>query len=537
MPWAVRIAAGGAFALTALVRYLAVEGFSNDHFLHLAGAGQVLAGEWPTRDFNDPGMPLMYLASAGAQLAFGRTLFAEAVLVSSAYGLAAALTLAAAHRLSRSIAAAVAAAALSVAAFPVSYSYPKLLLYAALVLLACTWHTRPAIGRLVSLAALVDVAFLFRHDHGVYLGAVALATVVLTAAGGIRKALTNAVLFGAVALLVLAPYLAYVQWHEGLGVHLADGLEFARREADRSRLHLEASPWIEVQLFYGFHALPLVVLGWVAIDVRPRVRNPGSQIPRHPSIDLAVAAPLACLAILVNRAFLRDPLSARLPDVIVPAVLLLAWLAGRALRLTRRRARVASLAVTLLAASAGADAVFQVGRTREQIGRTHLSLGLGRLPAVVAQKTGELQARFSPRQVPDGRLAPLIPFFEYLDRCTTPRHRLFVTGFAPEVFVYARRPFAGGQSTFVEGYFSSADREARILGRLERQLVAFVLVPAEEYPTWEREFPRLARFIDSSFQRLTDVEAPGRTMRVLVSRGRPPLATDRETGWPCYVRH
>ncbi|HKH72572.1 MAG TPA: hypothetical protein VKA59_14535, partial [Vicinamibacterales bacterium] len=78
VPSAVAGAAVVAGLLTAIIRYLGLEGFSNDHFQHLAAAQQMLLGEWPTRDFADPGMPLMYAASAAAQVVFGRSLFAEA---------------------------------------------------------------------------------------------------------------------------------------------------------------------------------------------------------------------------------------------------------------------------------------------------------------------------------------------------------------------------------------------------------------------------------------------------------------------------
>jgi hypothetical protein len=79
------------FALAAAFRFLALKnGFVNDHFVYISGGRQWLFGEWPTRDWIDPGLPLMFGASALAQAIFGSTLFAEALLVSIAFGLAAA---------------------------------------------------------------------------------------------------------------------------------------------------------------------------------------------------------------------------------------------------------------------------------------------------------------------------------------------------------------------------------------------------------------------------------------------------------------
>jgi len=78
-------------ALTASFRFLA-DGFNDDHFVHLTAAQQMLFGDWPTRDFIDIGRPLQIVASAVAQRLLGHTLFSEAVLVSAAFGIAAALT-------------------------------------------------------------------------------------------------------------------------------------------------------------------------------------------------------------------------------------------------------------------------------------------------------------------------------------------------------------------------------------------------------------------------------------------------------------
>ena len=48
-------------AVTFVFRFLSLPGFSNDHFVHLSGAAQMLLGDWPVRDFVDPGLPLMYV--------------------------------------------------------------------------------------------------------------------------------------------------------------------------------------------------------------------------------------------------------------------------------------------------------------------------------------------------------------------------------------------------------------------------------------------------------------------------------------------
>jgi len=89
-------AAIGVALLTAAWRFLTFTGFNNDHYIYLAGAQQIVLGEWPIRDFVDPGWPLMYGVSAVARLLFGRELWVELLVVASAFAIGAGFTLTAA---------------------------------------------------------------------------------------------------------------------------------------------------------------------------------------------------------------------------------------------------------------------------------------------------------------------------------------------------------------------------------------------------------------------------------------------------------
>jgi hypothetical protein len=68
-PIAVVAVAAGVIAFSA--EYLLFSEFSNDHYVHLAAARQIVAGDLPVRDFVDPGMPLMSGLSAIAQILLG----------------------------------------------------------------------------------------------------------------------------------------------------------------------------------------------------------------------------------------------------------------------------------------------------------------------------------------------------------------------------------------------------------------------------------------------------------------------------------
>ena len=64
-------AAAAIFLLAVLWQFLTYNGFPNDHYFHVARARQMLLGEWPVRDFVDPGAPLQYVISAASRWLFG----------------------------------------------------------------------------------------------------------------------------------------------------------------------------------------------------------------------------------------------------------------------------------------------------------------------------------------------------------------------------------------------------------------------------------------------------------------------------------
>jgi hypothetical protein len=521
-----------AFVLTALYRFLATASFPNDEHEYLAGAQQMLlAGEWPTRDFFDPGRPLMYAASAAAQAVFGQTLFAEAVLTSFAFGAAAALLLIAARRLSGSLLVAVIATVLTVALFPRPYGYPKILLYVAGPLVMWAWLHKPTVLRMTGMAAFIAVSALLRHDHGVYLGGAAAATILLAPASGPNQRAFRLATFAALVAICLLPYAIYIGSSERVFSFLRSAWSYSSREADRTRLHLDSLGWgHDARLFYLWYVLPLAMLAWFAIDWRFFRRGERA----HGCAALVV--PLAALALVVNVGFLRDPLPVRVADIVVPA-LCGAWLAGRALQISApwlRRLAVASVALVTLFA---ANSVLAVGNVAENLNRTDIGRGWAYAPTLLQQRTAGLQDRFAPRHVPSGRVPAMIPFFEYLDRCTTMEHRLFVAGYAPEIFTYGRRLFAGGHGQFMHGYEVTPAAQRQIVERLEQQFVLFALMLSDEEPGWRAESVPIDLFIRAHFSPMAEVAVDEhRTVRVLVHNGSDAIrtGTDPKTGWPCY---
>jgi hypothetical protein len=220
------------FVLTIAWRVLTFSGFSNDHYVHFARAQQMLLGDWPLRDFVDPGLLLMYAASAGAWRIWGGSLGTEVVLVAFAFALGAACTVHVSRRLSGSLAIALLVTLVEVMIGPRSYSYPKVVIYAAAAWVIVAVARSASRPRLLLMAGLVAVAFLFRHDHGIYTGVGGTVAVALASRGLGRRVLVNrlAVFWGGVALLLL-PWFVYVARYQGVVDYFRSGVEFSRAEA------------------------------------------------------------------------------------------------------------------------------------------------------------------------------------------------------------------------------------------------------------------------------------------------------------------
>jgi hypothetical protein len=184
--------------------------------------------------------------------------------------------------------------------------------------------------------------------------------------------------------------------------------------------------------------------------------------------------------------------------------------------------------------AAAAVAVAQVGHTGEQLNRASLFGGLRRLPERFTDRAAELHERFAPRQFPAGPIFALVPFFEYVDRCTTEQHRLLLPGFLPEVAVYARRPFAGGRSSFFPGILSSPADMEFTRNRLAHEVIPFAIMSSPWREGVASAFPDVSGFIAARFDVLASYPFRGSRVDVFYNRTLAPVGRDAATGWPCF---
>ena len=514
-------------AVTAL-RVLAMQGFSNDHFFYLSRAAQLLHGARPVRDFVDPGFPLAIAASAVAQR-LEPTLFSEALLVAAAFGLSAAITMWVMHRWLGSLALALWAAFVQVAVLPRSYSYPKVLMYAIGVWAFLWWTRSRTRAAAAGLGVVTGLAFLFRHDHGLWLG---LGSLVLLAGGPVwrtRGALSSRLwpFFAGVCVLV-APHLFWVQTQGGIGAYFADGVSFSEREAQRTLLALPAlnAP--------AWSPDGLGVLAYYALWLAPIVASALLWARRRAVADAWLVVAVITLAACANVGFLRDPLAYRVSDAVVPFTCVLAWAAastweaGRTGSMWLRRGVVTGILVAVAVAAA------RIGDLEQALDRAQMLRWTPRPLTRWHNVVAELRQPYKDDQMPSDIALALVPFDRYVQVCTPETARVLVTGFAPEVAYYARRGFAGGHPSLYRGYYASDAEQRRIVDRLRREQVLFVVETAEGAEPFGTSFPLVQDYLRGRFTALATLSVDGSPpVHIFINSAIPNAPIDPQTGWPC----
>lgn len=612
-------------------RYISFVDFSNDHFVHLSTAQQIVHGAMPVRDFVERGLPLMSVMSAAAQVALGEGLKSEVILIAAAFAATAVLTYLLAARLSGSVIVGLAAALLPVFAYPVSYSYPKLLAPALGFLAGWNYCVRPTTGRAVFLAAAIAIAFLLRHDLGVLLGA---ASVLLIAGrhGMTRVTLVEAGRVALFALLMTAPYLVWVQVYEGIGGYVRDGISFSRREAQKanwwtqtSRFQIDSSrPLISrlgsgpvINVRWKDDASDADIAGaearhglmrrdpnsprswqyelqrWTQLDMQRLVKDPLAadthgvdrttfvlQVPAPEGIrawlinaygpgeglrlgdnafvalfylvwllPLAAAATLAwrwqqtppmirglvvmivAVQLAMNVTMLRDPLVTRIRDVLVPCALLAAYLAGLAwyARSTFRGAYRVAVAAALVALIGG-TAAFGEARVHAQ--------QMNALDGVegIRKKLRSIRRTMAPPDHHTGARSPIYqPIVEYVTRCTKPESRLLTLTFAPELFFYTARDFAGGQVSMAPGYFVDGEHGSLMLERLSKEDVPLVILDSETRDEM-LQYPKVGAHVTSSYREVARFPIRGNKEFILLAEtARRPVSAFGDKRLPCWT--
>lgn len=505
-------------------------GFLNDHFDRISRGRQILAySETPFADFRDPGYFLTLYVSAAAQWLTGGGLLGEAIVTSAAIATAGALAFLLASSASGSLAVGLLAPLLMLIVPPRYYDYDKVVFYMAGLAACWRYLDVPTRKRLVVAAVVTALAALFRYDNGLYVF-VACVTAIAIRRARDRASLASELLFySGVVVLAALPALLFVQATAGLPEAITQIAAYAATEGHRSEL-LEL-PELGLDRVSITYALIVVTAPIALLHLAWRSRTSRSMLT-HAGAKIASAATLlACICVFV----LRDPISARLGAAVPVAFVLAAsivgsWRRPRATASSRRLSPAFNTATVLVAVAVtvlaiAAPQVWRVARAPFSVTRRLIAM------------SSEL--RDSPPRTeyfPDE--AALSGLAEYVRACTPADSRVLLTWFAPEVYFFAGRGFAGGMTVFLGSHWSSEADQRRTIEQLESQSVPLVIVQADSEESFRANFPRVAAHLDARYRvagttSFGDPRASDDGYRVLIGRDVGAVGTSPRWQLPC----
>lgn len=530
-----------------------VAGLSDDHFFYLARGWQLLYGEWPDRDFVDPGAPLTFALAALTQLVGGRGTGSEIFFTVTMLSIATALTFWAARKASGSTVIGLFAAIFQAVLLPRYYNYPKVLVYAVAFPLLWSYVDAPTTRKRVALAAVSVVALLFRHDHGLFVGLACVATILLQAHVGWVARLRHLAAYVVLTVVCALPYLGWLQWNGGVVTHVVTANSWAQRDRDRAPLMLPAfaltpqsdedrvpddADWwergvfeqagrnYEPWLFWLLLALPLAALAAQVGAVETRSDWP------HARQKLVVAS---LLGLLLFWGFIRGNLAVRFGDVGVTTAVLAAWLLRAALRRLATggfAVRLATAFATLVAIAGTVFVLFPPVRTRlDNTGMVDRPLGAWDRAVAMRQRlvTWPLEGWLDRSREGTSRL------IYYVRDCTADDDRVFISPYMAEVHALAQRAFPAGHADLRPGFYKTPADQKLALERLMRQRVALAIMPAgDNYSNIEKEMPRIDAWLRTWFREHGDIDlGNGDSVKLFVRRDREARGTHQGTDWPC----
>jgi len=541
---------GGSFA-----------GLTDDHFFYVVRGWQILFGDIPVRDFVDHGAPLYYYIAAAVQVLFGRGTVSELAFSTTMLSASAVITFLLATRASGSILAGLAACLLHVWLGPRFYNYPKVLIYAVAIPLLWRYADRPSASLRVWLAELTVIGFLFRHDHGVFVGLATGVLILSLRELSLKERLRHLAIYSGLVVILVAPYFVFIQVNGGLISYFRQASAWAERdrarepivwpglfdnpdgesdEAKAGSLVAKVRDNAEAWVYYTEILLPFFALFVLAVS-----RDGFRPDWPHAREKLAM---VAVLGAALDAGFLRSPLEARLADPSVPLVILAAWLlvalprlliSDASLQPAWLRVRVPLKAITaLIGVLMVLLFVFLIkGDLYRRLDKASMTDRFGKpfeRVGVIAKQLHmdwDLGLWAARPERPD-----LITLSLYINACTTPDDRVLVQSYLPQVLAIARRAFGGGHADLRPGFFEFEEAQRLTVQRLRSRSVPIILLDTDDsLRSFYRAFPIVTAYIDQEYRQAgmhTFDERFGITL--FVKKDRTPTGTYEPLGWPCF---
>ena len=252
---------------------------------------------------------------------------------------------------------------------------------------------------------------------------------------------------------------------------------------------------------------------------------------RNPDGEAAKIVAAIVIGILFNVFLIRGNLDSHLPDVIVPAAVLWAWmLRGTVREFAPIRFGVAAIALTSIwlavdvyAGSMNQLAASELFTTPRQVARRFIGT------------MRDLQQDPLERFAPAGSTG-LRGLTRYVNRCTQPTDYLLVLGYQPEMFFYAHRRIGGGNVVYQANLGAAPRQQALIVSRLQRESVPVVILPMNRLKELEQTYPIVREYVEARYEIAGESGfGEDRPFRVLVDRRAIPSHVDPGLGLPCFT--
>ncbi len=289
-------------------------------------------------------------------------------------------------------------------------------------------------------------------------------------------------------------------------------------------------------LYYLAYVGPgLVVLSLVWLRVRPD-RSKAPLCHEGPKL-LAVAA----LTSVAAPVLLQSPYETRVVEPLGPALVMGAWLIGRWLGVRPGSGQlIAAARLGLAGALVGVtwSSVAHLTGFERQLEVRSVLEG----PAAMAGAFERTVERLTISPPIDGWASDDAPGGRALTRwvyeCTRPDDRLLIASFAPEIFFFGERLFAGGYPYLGLAYWSSDAAQRRGIERLEAQSVPILLGGELGLRLVARNHPILNEYLMGRFERVPPASLPAHVHNqwiVMIDRAAVPLRTYEPLGLPCFT--
>jgi hypothetical protein len=510
----------------------------NDHFDRISRGRQILVyGEHPFVDFRDPGYFLTLYTSAAAQALSGGRLLGEALIDSAAIAIAVVLTFLLAARAAGSTGVGLVAAIFTLIVAPRYYDYDKVLFYTVGLALAWRYADDRQLRTLLVAAMVTVAAGLFRYDNGVFLFAATLTTLVICHWRTIHELLGRAAAYSAGVALGVAP--AVITWQQTVGASevLRQVRAYAQLEGERTEIFKVPIPRVDAgRSMFSSLVSPenhTVLLYYVMVALLPAAAAAllWRSYRKHGECSMPHEAPkigaTIVLGVLVAAFILRDPIVARLGAAAPMSAILAAWLVAPAIPMRGARNHARRLVIVFGGLAVLVSVFFLTGGS------------LARVPEVIVRMTaGAARVRELTKTPPSLAVLPDAPATEgmvgYLRACTPPGSRVLVGGFAPQLYFFAERGFAGGMPVFFGGHWSTLQDQERTIEQLRREFVPLAIVDPAFSATYERVGTFLASaFVQAGVSSFGNPRAPAGGYHVLLRRGVGSMPVDSRWNLPC----